>query len=378
MSSLLTGKPELNRLINRCLILDKIRRQGTVSRADLAKQTAIRPPSVSAVVKQLIEEGLVDEVGLGETRMGRAPRLVALNRTTPRVLGFELRESHLLAGLCDLSGDICVEKNLPFSPGSPEATVDQLHKIGAKLLADAGISWDTLQGVGIAMPGYLSGPEGRVRWCRAFDWRDVPFKQICQDRWGVATDVVNDSLAGGMAAQMFATEESARNLVFFFVRFDDVEQKEVGLGAGIIINGEPFHGEFGAAGEFRTPIIHPLTHFMKSEDSTEKHDTSALIRAFQQGDPAAQKALDQLGKELSSVVLQVVNLIEPGVLMIDSDEPVLRDWLLSSLQKTLDDNRLPYESGKTRLIASTLGEYGILRGAVVPSLQRIFRVPQWS
>ena len=67
MSNSLTGKPQLNRFVNRRLILDKIRRDGQISRAELAKQTSIRPPTVSAIIKQLLVEGLVEEIGSGET-----------------------------------------------------------------------------------------------------------------------------------------------------------------------------------------------------------------------------------------------------------------------------------------------------------------------
>ena len=77
-----------------------IRRQVRVSRAELAKQTAIRPPTVSAVVKELIDEGLVKEVGTGATSGGRAPRMVSLNDCRPLALGFELSETSIHAGLC--------------------------------------------------------------------------------------------------------------------------------------------------------------------------------------------------------------------------------------------------------------------------------------
>src|SRR3990172_2451549 len=107
MSTILTGKPQLNRFVNRRLILDQIRRNGTTSRADLAKQTAIRPPTVSAVVKELIDEGLIEERGIGQTSGGRAPRVIVLRRNKPCTLGFEISETLILAGLCDLAGNVC-------------------------------------------------------------------------------------------------------------------------------------------------------------------------------------------------------------------------------------------------------------------------------
>ncbi len=377
MSNSLTGKPQLSRFVNRRLILDKIRRDGQISRAELAKQTSIRPPTVSAIVKQLLVEGLVEEIGTGETSGGRAPRMIALSRNQPQALGFEMSETGILAGLYDLGGRLCAHHQVSFMPVPPEEAVDQLYKIGSKLLDEMDIDWQSLQGVGVAVPGHLNTAEGIVRWSSPFNWRDTPFKQLCEDRWGVSTDVVNDSLAGSMAAHLFDTGQSVENLVFLYVRFQDTSHGVVGLGTGIIINGEPYHGEFGAAGEITTPVTHPLLHAEKI--GAKRFETvSAFTQAVQRSDPQALQAMELVGAELSTLVLHVVNLLEPGVLMIGSDVPVLRDLLLDHWHGVLEEQSLAYEAGKTQLMASTLGEYGVVQGAIVPTLQRVFRIPQWS
>jgi len=374
---LLTGKPQLNRFVNRRLILDKIRRVGTVSRAALAKQTAIRPPTVSAIVKELIDENLVEEVGLGATSGGRAPRMIALAKNQPKALGFELTETFILAALYDLSGEVCAQRSVPFTPEPPDRVVDRLEGIGADLLGEAGTKWDRLEGVGVAIPGYMGNIEGHIRWSQAFDWRDIPFKQLCEQRWKVTTDVVNDALAGGMAAQQFSTMESIKNLVFLFMRFDDKKHEEVGLGAGIIIDGVPFRGEFGAAGEIRTPVASPLVHARELGAEEIGSDIKVFTSALLDSHPIAKQAIDRLGQDLSYLVLQIVNLIEPGVLMVDSNEPELRSVLLEYLQRSLEKHKFAFEPGQTQLVASNLGEYGLTRGAIVPTLQRVFRIPQW-
>jgi predicted NBD/HSP70 family sugar kinase len=377
MSNSLTGKPQLNRFVNRRLILDRIRRDGEISRAELAKQTAIRPPTVSAVVKELITEGLVEEVGAGETSGGRAPRMIALSRNEPKALGFEMSETAILAGLCDLGGSLCSHHRVPYSPQSPDQALDHLHEIGSELLHDAGVDWQKLQGVGVAVPGHLKTDEGLIRWSSPLNWRDVPFKELCEQRWGLTTDVVNDSLAGGMAAHLFDTPQSIENLVFLYIKFHDTSLNEIGLGTGIIINGEPFHGEFGAAGEITTEVTHPLVHAEKL--GGQRFDSVIeFANALQQGNTAAVQAMVRVGEESAILVQHIVNLLEPGVLMVGSDSELLRDTLLDQWQGVLEERSLAYEAGKTQLMASTLGEFGVVRGAIVPTLQRVFRIPQWS
>ena len=375
---ILTGKPQLNRFVNRRLILEIIRQDGEISRAAVAKRTAIRPPTVSAVIKQLIDEELVEEIGPGATSGGRAPRMLALTKNKPRALGFELTESSILAGLCDIRGKLCLQNQLSLTDFSPDQVVEQLHKMGTAILKEAGTDWSQLEGVGVAIPGHFNVQSELVRWSNAFDWHDVPFKQLCEQRWGVTTDVVNDATAGGMAAQYFQQDQVTKNLVFLFIRFDDKNHNEVGVGAGIIIDGQPYHGEFGAAGEIRTQVASPLVHAREMGEEALGANIADFANALKQGNPVAKKAITRLGESMSCLVLQIVNLIEPGLLIIDSEEPVLRDVLLEYLQDVLEKHKLAYEIGQTRLVASDLGEYGLTRGAIVPTLQRIFRIPQWT
>ncbi|MGD9636762.1 MAG: ROK family transcriptional regulator [Pirellulales bacterium] len=376
MSTVLTGKPQLNRFVNRRLILEQIRRNGETSRADLAKQTAIRPPTVSAVVKELIDEGLIEERGIGQTSGGRAPRVIVLRRNRPRTLGFEISETRILAGLCDLAGNVCDQLELASETVPPETAVERMHTIGSKLLAAAGMKWDNLNGVGVAVQGHVNGAEGIVRWSHRFNWRNVPLKQMCERRWNIETDVINDCLAGGLAAHFFDVESEVQNLVFVYLRFRGTSHGLVGLGSGIIVNGEPYYGEFGAAGEITTMVNHPLV-YAQQMGGRSYPGLNEFSTALEEDDPAASAALYRVGNELSVLALHIVNLLEPGVLMIGSDAPILRDRLLVQLQQVLDKQGLAYEAGKTRLLASTLGDSCLMRGAVVPTLQRVFRIPQW-
>jgi len=377
MPNLITGKPRLNRVVNRRLILERIRQNGETSRAELAKLTAIRPPTVSAVIKELIDEGLVEERGNGTPTGGRAPRVVALRRGQPRAIGFEVSDKAILVGLCDLQGKLCDQDRIDFAPASPDATVARMHEIGSAMLERNETSWKEMQGVGVAVPGHLRMRSGIVRWSQPFEWRDVPLRDICVDRWGTRTDVLNDSMAGGMAAHFLGAGIGVRNLVYLYLRFLDVEHGVVGIGTGIILNGESFHGEFGAAGEITTPVAHPL---MDARDVAGEPFKSidAFLAAIEKKAPAAVTAMERTARGLSGLVLHIINLLEPGMLIIGSDVEQLRDDIVERLRHIVDEHRLSYEGGNTEIQNSTLGEFGVVRGAVVPTLQRVFRMPQWT
>lgn len=374
---MLTGKPQLSRVVNRQLVLERIRKNGAVSRAELAELTRIRPPTVGAVVNQLLDEGLVEEIGAGKTRGGRAPRMVALRRGVAQALGFEITETAILAGVCDLSGSLLAQIREPFSPAMPERTLDRVDDIRKQILTQMGIEQSEMLGVGVALPGDVHGAEGIVRWSKPFDWHDVHFREMCEARWQTTTDVVNDSLAGGMAASFLGGARGIKSLVFLNLRFMDASHGVVGIGAGIIVNGEPYHGEFGAAGEITVPIVHPAVRAQGSGPEGGL-DVAGFIGDVESQDPKAVAALNRTISDLSTLVVHTINLLEPGLLVIGSDVAAFQAMIMERLGKILEQHKLSCSPGTTRLVPSTLGEYGIVCGAVVPTLQRVFRLPRWS
>ena len=383
LMSNLTGKPQLNRRVNRALILNRIRTNGQISRAELAKITQIRPPTVTAVVRELLADGLLVEIGVGETHGGRAPRMLALSCQRPQALGFELTDTTILAGLADLSGNLHCRWRADYSPQSPERTIDQLSAIGEGLFRSvrdlpggADFRWSNLRGVGIALPGMLDLAQGDVRWSKPLDWRDVPLRTMCEDRWGVRTDVVNDSAASSMAAHFF-NGNSVRNLVSVVLRFADASHGEVGIGIGLILQGEPYHGEFGTAGEVAPPVAHPLVD-ARDDQGQPLANTTEFIAALQAGQTSAVAAMDRVGRELALLVQHVINLLEPGRLIVESDVPELGEAFRVRLERILQEHSLRFRRGQPEIMFSTLGEFTGVRGAIVPVLRRISRLPSWS
>jgi predicted NBD/HSP70 family sugar kinase len=376
MTQALTGKPQLSRQVNRTLILDRIRRMGKISRADLARVTEIRPPTVSAVISELIDERLVEEIGTGATNGGRAPVMVALRRREPRAIGFEITETAIRAGVADLAGELCRTEQVPWAPHGVDETLERINQLGTELLSGLGLGWDNMDGIGVAVQGHLDAGRGIIRWSSPFGWRDVPLRELCEKRWNRTTDVVNDSVAGSMAAQFLATGSQVSNLVFLTVRFSDASHGVLGLGSGVIINGEPFHGEFGAAGEITTPVVHPLA--TARDDGRPYRDISEFTQALSACRPAAVEAMDRVARDIAVLVEHAMNFLEPGMLVIGTDIAALQDELLVRVRRIVDAHQLAHEAGKTSIVGSMLGEYGVVRGAIVPTLQRVFCMPRWT
>lgn len=382
MTPHLHGTPPLVRVVNRQVILDLVRRKGAISRAELAKLTQIRPPTVSAVVQQLLDAGLVEEIGSGETGTGtgRPPRMLSLSRRKPRALGFELGPAAIRAGLCNLDGSLAATRLAAHGPCAPEEAVGHLHALGNALLTEAGLAWSELSGVGIALPGLVDASHSLVRWSRPFGWHEVPLRRLAEECWKTRTNIINNSVAASMAEHHLGAAREVRSLIYVFVRFDVVEPEGgksgqvVRLGSGIIINGEPYHGEFGAAGEISTLVEHPRMRVVDAQGQ-RLPDTRALLAALVAGDSSAVAAMRACAQEIAVHVLDAINFLDPAMVVLESDYPELREVILARLREIVDEDSLRRIVGHTRIVASALGEFAMLQGSVTPTLRRIFRLP---
>lgn len=383
LTSALTGKPQLNRQVNRALILNRVRAAGQISRATLAKITQIRPPTVTAVVRELLAEDLLVETGRGATHGGRAPRMLALSSRMPLALGFELTDQAILAGLADVAGNLQHRWRSAYSPQSPEQSVEQLTAIGERLFKaqrdanpNGALDWSRLRGVGIALPGGVDSASGVVHWSAPLNWRDVALRTMCEERWAVRTDVISDAAAASLATHFFGSGD-VRNLLSIVLRFANASHGEVGVGIGMIIHGEPYHGEFGTAGEVALPLVHPLVD-ARDDRGHAFADTTAFVAALQAGQAGAVAAGNRVARDLVHLVAGAVDLLEPGRLIIESDVPELGAVFEALLTQTLVERRARHKRGQTDVVFSTRAEFAGVRGAVVPALQRLFQLPSWS
>mgnify|MGYP005639196179 CR=1 FL=1 len=120
------GTPGLIRKINRSTIIDLIRKRGAVSRSEISRVTGLSLPSVSRIIDSLIQEGILKEIGKGESARGKKPLLIDINSDARYVFGVEIsRRGQII--LCDLMGTIL--KRIQFLPNpsqGPKSIAQQL------------------------------------------------------------------------------------------------------------------------------------------------------------------------------------------------------------------------------------------------------------
>jgi predicted NBD/HSP70 family sugar kinase len=304
---------------NAALVLRALYDFGPISRADVARLSGLTRTTVGDVVASLIEDGLAREIGRGPSTGGKAPILLELIDGARLVIGLDLGENVFKAALVDLRGQVQRTIERPVVGLDGDQRLEVVHElIDALLRASGGI----LLGIGVGTPGIVDAATGTIRWAVSLDWQDLPLGDILRARHGVPVEVANDSRAAALAIELFSGERRS-NLVAIRVG--------LGVGAGVVLGGELFHGDGFGAGE--------IGHVVVEDDGAE-------CRCGRFG------CLETVAN--SRAILEQATLAAT-----DDPESPLGRRLLAASGLTLEDVRLASADGDeaARRIVATAGRY---------------------
>jgi len=241
------GSLEALRERNRNRVVATLRSAGSISRADLARQTGLSRSTVSTVVADLVREGLVREAG--ETRTpgsagGRPATPLSLSPSGGAVLAVDLAPTRLAMALFDLGHQELATFDGPFDADAMglDGTVDALAHGLDRLLAEAEVPRDRIIGAAMAIPAPIAeetrcvGQESVIRTIVG-----TTLEERASQRLGVAMRLENDANLSALAEMTWGAAEGHRDAVY-------VELSR-GIGAGLIIDGRLHRGASGTAGE---------------------------------------------------------------------------------------------------------------------------------
>ncbi len=266
---------------NASVVLRALYEYGPISRADVARLSGLTRTTVGDLVSELLQEGLAREVGRGPSTGGKAPILVELVDGARHVIGLDLGEHIFRGAIVDLRGQVQRVVERPVTGLDGEAALAVVYELTDSLV-EAGR--ETLLGIGVGTPGIVDATTGTIRYAVNLKWRDLPLGDLLRDRYDVPVRIANDSRAAALAIQLFSGRRSG-NLVAIKVGR--------GIGAGVVLGGELFHGDGFGAGE--------IGHVVIEEDGAECRcgrfgclETVASSRAIEQRATEAKGAATEL------------------------------------------------------------------------------------
>jgi len=253
--------------INRQIVLNYVRELGPISRAEIARETALQRSTVSLIVDELTDHGLVEESS-GESTGGRPPSLLSLRTADPVAIGVDLGTINTVIAASDLAGRVLSQEEFSTDPDAAGMT----RKIVDSALRLMRRSGGTIEGIGISFPGWID-PESTRSFAPHFKWRDEPIAEAVTQGTALPVTIDNDANAAALAELWFGRPEIREIRDFILVLV------EAGLGTGIVFDGQVYRGEGGTAGEFGHMTIGTGAPVACAAGSTECWEAFASERA---------------------------------------------------------------------------------------------------
>ena len=270
---------------NKRLVLRTIYQQQEISRADVARATHLTRTTVSHIVAELIDDGLIEETGRGPSEGGKPPVLLSVVAGSRNLIGVDLANSRFRGGVFDLRGNIIERVELPIADQNGELALERVTQLIDALLE---ASQGPILGIGIGTPGLVDARMGIVRQAVNLDWQNLPMRDLLQARYDLPVYVSNDSHAAALGEYAFGQKREIANLIVIKVGR--------GTSAGIVLNGRLHYGDGSGAGEIghvrvvengKALLMRPNRLPGNGGQHTRHHRTSADHRQRKPGFDAA-------------------------------------------------------------------------------------------
>lgn len=380
------GSFQMMKSVNKSLILNKVRLSQPISRAQIAKDIKLTPPTVSSIVKELINEGLVIESELGKSKGGRKPTLLEINHNHFMVIGLDIGPTNIHCVLTNLAGEITEQFTLKIHDDLTEAQF--LHRINhvVQQMIDVANNPELIIGIGVAMHGVVDVSTGTSLLAPNLKLKNIPIKEELEKKFDITVIVENDARAMALAESWFGNHGDLDSML--------VINLSNGVGAGIIIDGKPFHGNNDISGEvghmtidMDGPICEcgnkgcfqtfatgkAIVRVANNRIGKEKYKTAedVYFEAIN-GDDIAILSLQEIGRYIGVGLTNLIHVINPSLIVLGGGVTKSSDFLIPTIQDEINKRSLTKQASKTTVKITNLGKNATLLGAVSLILNELF------
>ncbi len=382
------ARPNTIRDINKQIVLTYVRDRAPISRAEIARETALQRSTVSAIVDDLQFDGLIEEIGTGDSTGGRKPTLLRIRTGNPVAIGVDMTPRHTTIALADLAGRVLQKETFPTSPDVDYMSEQIIKRVEKYALENKKHNLE----VGISVPGIADQTTGKVRYIPYFQWSNWDIARQIADKTNLRTTIDNDANALALAELWFGDEVNRKDRNFIMVLVAE------GIGTGIIFDGQVYRGDKGAAGEFGHMIVGenaPVQCSCGSRNCWEAHasekaimfryqnqmknhlsnngdvNMEQLIKLANEGEKEAIQALKETAKYLGVGISNLIIGFSPQSIIVSGR--IVRVWdLIENEIKSLAERSIRQELPETIIRASSIRDSPTLMGSLSLVLARKF------
>ncbi len=387
VTPLLGADQTIARRYNRAQILNRLRLQGTISRADLAKQTGLTRSTISRIINELLAENFVYETASSQNQRGRPGILLSLNPRGGAAIGLEIGVHFISILLTDFLSTAIWHNRITIEDNATrECYIEKAEELICEAIEISTQNSLPLIGIGTAVWGLVNYNDHVIHFAPNLHWRDVPLEAKWKELFQVPVYVENDANAAALGEYYFGAGKQIEDFLYLSM--------DVGIGSGIISKGQLFRGASGYAGEIGHITIDPdgalcgcgkrgcletkagrnvIVQHYKDLSKEDNITLEQIIQRGQAGDPIAVNIFTEVGEDLGIGIGHAVNILNPHSVILGWSLGQAFDLLLPGIECGLQKSILPDLRNDLVLIPSQNGSEDALLGSIALVLDEIIR-----
>jgi predicted NBD/HSP70 family sugar kinase len=386
------ARPDAIRRHNLAVMLSHLHRDGALTRAQLTQRLGVSRSTIGVLVADLISLGLVEEVvPSGGVRVGRPSHVVTPRGDGPFVLAVDVDVTHVTVAAVGIGGT--VRRREIVQTGGPSATplrIAELVVCALDRMRLNGLPGSALAGVGVSVPGTVNWRSGRVGVAPNLGWRDEAFGSLLQELLppGVRVVVGNDADLAVLAEHRRGSARGAEDVVFLMGR--------IGVGAGILVGGQPLRGHDGYAGEIGHNVVDvsgppchcgkngctetyigdgALLHLAERDVPPSDEAVEGLFVDARAGDETALRAVHQVAEPLGRAMANLVNTLNPERVILGGSLSGLLELAQPEIEASFTHYAHESQSRTTQFRQPELGADSALLGAAEVAFAELLADP---
>jgi glucokinase-like ROK family protein len=396
------------KLHNLRAILQMLLRYQPVSRAHLVELTGLSSTTITNLISELLDQGVVAEDGvspLGQRGAGRPRTLLRLVPEARHAIGIHIGVGSVRVAVADLHAQLSSPLTLAHPlEHTPEEVLGETVPLVRQAINQSGVAPQTIVGVGVGASGLVNPHTGVNVMAPNLGWRDVPIRDWLAEHLDLPVVVDNNARAMALGEAMFGAGQGVHALAFVYAR--------IGVGAGFVVDGQLFRGSAAGAGEIGHTTIIPAggepcrcgntgcletlvsepAIVRRAEALAAENEGGVLAthlhqgegRPFEQvlaaaraGDAATQAMLREQACYMGIALANLVNVLNPDLIVLGGILAQGEDLLLPAIEVTMRQRAFAGLGERVRLQTTSFGTHAGTVGAAALALDTFFyRQPQ--
>ncbi len=389
------GNNKFLKELNETYLLELIRTNKQISKADLAQLTGLSPTACGIIVTNLLDKGYISEAGVGVSTGGRRPVLYELIPRSYFSIGVDIDVDYIRFILMDITGQVEYRDKIPSKSNysvlaSIELVEEKLHQIIQK----HNIKEERLLGVGVSIPGMIDNLTHEVVFAPNLGWERVDLENMMASIGSFPIYVDNEAICSAICENWIGCCINQKDFVCINMKS--------GIGSSIFAGGNLYRGCCGSAGEIGHIMVDPngpkcgcgnygcLETLASSKAMVEKAQKQIkqgliadltdidsitiddIISSTKAGNEATRVILVEASGYLGLAVANLINTINPSKIVLGKELDKFPEDILDHLKNIAFAKALKYPASRVEIVTSELGEDTSALGAAIIPLQKLF------